>query len=256
MIDEIYVLVRWNVDFTKDAASNSKYHQRIRDMRATKEWEKRRIAVWKRYTMPSLLRQTYQNFRVILLCDGSKRDEWDNLIETLPQDRNIFGLLGTEHWNEWREMLLDNGDEYDRIMFCRLDSDDMYHFTAINKFVVAVREKDRKGKTHIQAMKGYGYDLVSRTVHRWANPSPPFFCVVVDRRDLEKDLSGSMGIAHHGKLGRRAYRIQDEALFCVTINGTNICNRSSVPWKKERIEGSELDLVRKDYGLNADDIAV
>jgi hypothetical protein len=240
MIDLIYVSVRWNLEY-----ADSKYLKKIKKMQASDAWEKARLDIWKRYTMPSLLRQTHREFEVLLLCDPAKKGQNKRLAETLTDRR--FRII--TDWEDMRRQIYDGGKFDDTIMICRLDSDDMYHPKFIETFIEWEPKATVKNKAFIQAMTGYGLNTQSGAICEWNNPSPPFFAILRKRWTMWKDLPGGQGIAHHGKLETRAFRLSGPELFCVTMHGMNICNRPGVSWVGRAIKGEELERVKADYGI-------
>ncbi len=142
-------------------------------------WVKKRIELFNRFTLPSLLNQTFQDFRIFLICGNkhktyTSRQKWNKRVElcygkgrkgTITQDPGYpkpglrieeYGAINTDY-----------------IAITRLDSDDMFHHDAmadVRDNVIMTNER------RCLIFKKY---LLWDTVNRYVYPihhkrSPPF----------------------------------------------------------------------------------
>lgn len=247
MISKVYVVVKWNLNL-----SGSKYDDRIRALRSSDEWELTRLELWKKFTVPSLCRQRHTDFDVLVMCDPKETEQNERLARTFPDPR--FHVVS--EWKKFRETISRIGLPGEKVLFCRIDSDDMYHRNTIHNFIEAIPEAWVVDRRYIQAMSGYCLIVETGKIHRWNNPTPPFFCAIRTRAELRREFPAGPGIVNHSTLASDSYHLKDEPLFCVTVNGSNICNRTSVAWIGEEIHGAEEFKVRKDYGISFDNSGV
>lgn len=196
--------------------------------------------------MPSLLRQSHKNFSVWICCDPAEPSENEELSKTLADPR--FQII--TNWRNQVAELCFKGDPNDPLIFCRMDSDDMYGKRLIQTF----NEKSIKvldsGKNFLQPQSGYAYQILNRKIYRWENPSPAFFAVVMRRNQAERMARGP-ALYHHGHVREKALILNHEPMFCVTLHDVNICNLPRVSWLGEEITDSELETVRAEYGIAA-----
>lgn len=237
---KVFVAVPWNIPITPTAVGFA----RAQSMLAQADWFERRLDIWTRYSMPSLARQSYQDFVVYVLCDPVTAVQNDKLQSTFIDKR--FRLVNGSMY-QVVDQLMKEGSPEDLFVCGRMDSDDMYHGDLLGEFVRLIPEAQRLGKPFIQAACGYALNLESRKVYRWNNPTPSFLCCLVQRKLLLSSITTIW--CDHGKVAVQAVRIMPRPLFCVTMNGLNIFNVSTCCWVGEEVIGAELEQVKKDYGL-------
>jgi len=144
------------------------------------EWVKKRIELFNRFTLPSLLNQTFQNFRIFLLCGNKHKAytstlKWNKRVElcygkgekgTITQDPGYpapgleieeFGKIDTDY-----------------IAITRLDSDDIFHKEAM----ADVRDNVvmTEARSCLMFRKYFVWDRVNQCIYPVHHkPSPPFY---------------------------------------------------------------------------------
>jgi len=144
------------------------------------EWVKKRIELFNHFTLPSLLNQTFQDFRIFLICGNKHKAytsklKWNKRVElcygkgkegTITQDPGYpkpglkieeFGKIDTDY-----------------IAITRLDSDDMFHRDAM----ADVRDNVimTEARSCLMFRKYLIWDRVNRFIYPIHHkPSPPFY---------------------------------------------------------------------------------
>jgi hypothetical protein len=237
---EVIVSIRWNLPM-KAAREGL-----VEGIRARPDWHDRRLELWKRYAMPSLLRQTYCGFEVWLHCDPKEKAQNAQLGEVLTDLR--FKIV--TDWGKHIREFCSKGKPEDPVLFCRMDSDDMYDRFLISHFCDSVDAMRRAGKEYIQPSQGYALNLQNMKIYRWVNPSPAFFAAPLKRQQA-MHMAGGRHICHHGRVCEAAYPLNDRPLFCVTLHEHNVCNSPNIGWVKEEIAAAELANARTEYRISA-----
>jgi len=101
------------------------------------DWVKKRIEFFNRFTLPSLLNQTFQDFRIFLICGNKHKAytsnlKWNKRIE-LCYGKGKTGTITTDPGYPQPAMKIEEFEtiDTDYIVITRVDSDDMLHKTAM-----------------------------------------------------------------------------------------------------------------------------
>lgn len=223
--------VTWNLFFAGRPETHSQ--------RKRLTWYQARWRLWKKYTEPSLLRQTYGAFNVWLLCDPMLKQLTDWMIRKLPDDR--FRVV----YNHNEAARAVASGKPDKIIYARIDNDDILAPDAVRRLVAA----SDSSSEYIQFAEGYVLDTSSGRIWESNNPSPAILAKVGDWRMMAR---GAPAMLHHGKVCDVALRLPSPA-FCITVHGNNVCNRATGNWIKREIVGKEKERVYAEYGLEKAD---
>ena len=199
-------------------------------------WVRERIRIFERFTLASLLNQSFQDFEICLLCGQKNRaiteaHDWDPRVNVL--------------YDRGKEFISKIEDEF--LAISRLDSDDLYHKHAVKVIDQAAKIVDKSKE--LQALvfrKNILWNRISRFLglhYRMCHP-PPFVTRIYPRA-IYKDwlrLSSTLFIPH-GKMIRGRFTAFDlpKHHVCVVKHGTNFSlvkkNKSPHEHTKEDIEG-------------------
>jgi len=217
------------------------------------EWVKKRIELFNRFTLPSLLNQTFQNFRIFLIC-GNKHKEYTSKLK----------------WNKRIELCYGEGDggtittapEYskpglrikkyleidtDYIAITRLDSDDIFHKEAMADVRDNVIMTDER---RCLIFKKYLFwDTINcylRPVHH--KRSPPFITHVFPKaiyKDYDKFASQHF-LAHRSAGGKLPETVELPADRVCVINHEDNISRLKKNRKLNLLSKEERDNLKKD----------
>ena len=237
---KVIVIIPWNLPILSGFMDGV---ERARNEISKPDWFQRRLDIWKRYTMPSLVRQSFQYFQAFLLCDPTTVEQNAILQSTFNDSR--FQIINGSLYQLIDQLYVEDCPD-DLIVCCRIDSDDMYHPNLLMEFFRRLGEV-KDGKIYIQPMHGYALNILTQKVYRWVNPSPAFLCCPAQRRDLKSSIDVIW--CDHGQVAAKSVHITRQPMFCVTLNGLNVFNTADCSWVGEEIVGNELDQVKRDYTL-------
>lgn len=235
---EVIVFVRWNLALggNKKAAK----------AKARPEWHKGRLAIWRNFAMPSLIRQSQKDFEVWLLCDPARKEENGALAATLKDPRfRVVSDFGHQCTKVQKE-----GRADDLYLVCRMDSDDAMHRHLISDLVMAVPLALEWSKPYIQARKGYALNIETGRFYIWNNPSPAFFGTLRRRKQMARGIAP--GICNHSKIAPEAFHLEMPGRFCVGLHRNNILNSPRASWLGRELKEGERDLARLEYGTGKD----
>lgn len=221
----------------------------------TEEWVKYRIELFNKFTLPSLLNQTFQNFRIFLICGNKHKKltsahKWNKRIE-LCYGKGRSGTITTAPGYDKPGLRI---EEFGKIntdygAITRLDSDDMLHREAMMDVHNNVRLSN---KMDILIFRKYLYwDRVNRyvvPVHH--KPSPPFI-IHIFPKNIYKDYDkfASLHFIHHRFTGGRLSSVTE-------LPANRICvinHQQNISRVKRNKKLNVLTLAeRKTLGVNSD----
>lgn len=150
------------------------------DKRLTKEWIEERLALTMNYAVPSLKKQTSQDFSAFFLFDGKSEEDMMAALSGYPALPDNIKFV-----NAWKlaAHIRKDLDCYDYLYAVRLDSDDMYHRT----FVQQLQEYEHKEGTRLLInQNGYIYDSVQNRIAEYYHYSPQFYVIIYKSQDYFK----------------------------------------------------------------------
>lgn len=223
------VRVNWNVRFRRRPKTHAQ--------RTNPDWYQYRWDLWKQYTEPSLLRQTYGDFEVWLRCDRKLRSFTRWMETSLPDKR----FKVTYNWNINCRFLAKSKPE--RVVMIRIDNDDAYAADALETYHAAIPELGDKNT--IQLAEGWVWDHKKNVLFESANPSPAFMALVGDWT-MVKERFPAMG--NHSEAQYTAHRVLGHKWLMV-VHGNNVCNRAFGGWVGRKVTGDERRSVLAEYGI-------
>jgi len=181
-------------------------------------WVKRRIEIFEKYTLRSLLGQAFKEFRIFLQCGSRNRavteaHAWHPQVETCYEGgAKLYGAIDT-----------------DFLAITRIDSDDAFHRHAMAMVQeTAARTARRSGK--LKRVKYYAFkknicwDILNHFVIPHIRPSTPFVTRIYPRIIYKNPpLFNNLHFRAHGGGGlgdRQAVEIAQN-MVCVIKHGLN-----------------------------------
>ena len=223
------------------------------------EWFKRRIELFHKYTLKSLLNQTEQDFIIWL---AFRKEEKNNpLVDTIKiPHKHIFTFGGIPIWDDKKENeekgllkrlkvmlpglrdLVGTAD----IKLINLGSDDMYS----REVVESVKKQEFKIGTVLVHQFGYIYSDNTGQLAEW-NPTtnPPFYTLMMSNETFlnpQKHFEYIKKIKSHEDIVKVFHPIRmPDRRYCVVVHNTNISTLFEHPFKGEEIwdEDSKLNIL-------------
>lgn len=165
------------------------------------DWVKNRVELFNRLTLPTLLNQTFQDFRIFLICGNKHKAytsslKWNKRVE-LCYGKGTDGTITTDPGYPEPKLKIEEFGEIDAdyIAITRLDSDDLFHREAMAdvRDAVNVYELMTAERECMMFRKYIVWDVVNRyifPVHH--KPSPPFYIHIFPKaiyKDYERFAS-------------------------------------------------------------------
>ena len=196
----------------------------------TLAWTKRRIELFKRYNLPSILNQAHDDFLYIVLLDPNL---WwltepllppvDGRIVYCYEDEAVIAAIG----------------EYDEIVLALIDSDDMYSRRAGELMMACPAE-------WMYFKHGYAYDVKRGKLWEYDTiRTGPFFARRIDpkrmtRFDRDKRHPTHVAVRSYNPVELERWQ------FCMTVHGNNT---SSHPQMKHIRKKSVDKKILEDFGI-------
>jgi len=211
-------------------------------------WFRRRIELFHKYTLQSLLKQTEQDFVIWLQFRPEEKD--NPLIKTIKiPHRRIMTFNGICIWDDKKEnskqALLDSltallpelkeivGKE--DVKLINIASDDMYS----DEVVASVKEQPFKARTALTHQLGYVYSISDRLAEWNPTTNPPFYTLMYPNEDFlnpEKHYKFLEGFRSHEDIVKvfNPIRMPDRR-YCVLVHDTNISTIWEHPFRGQEI---------------------
>jgi hypothetical protein len=178
-----------------------------RGRRDPEAWTEKRLAVWRCYTLPSILRQADERWQYWLVCSDGMREVTHphrRAVECDPRVRMVYQAQMAE-----RLRSLPPRQVY---AFARIDSDDLYHPQVVNRVRAAKLDRPL-----LQFNRGFALCAEDGRLYHWQSRSSPFY---VQLFGPEGRSLVSIPDLDHSKVAPRA-RCLGPGHFCVLIHSLN-----------------------------------
>ncbi len=188
----------------------------INGLNLTKEWIDYRIDIFMKYTMKNLMKQTSQDFTVIIKYQEGTKDLIDESLRRYPPLSNQYTFAKKSELNGIITSQLQEKD-YDYLIMTYIDSDDMYHYQYLEKL------KNYHPKADVRYLinqKGYIFDSVNHRLGHWLCKFPTFFALVYKVSDYSQGIRYKIDGRKIGT-GDKQYEILDENNFMITVHQAN-----------------------------------
>jgi len=204
----------------------------------TEDWVKERLDFFQKYALRSLQVQTFQDFRILLLC--GKRFKHITSKWALPTRVERAYDMG-------REFL--KSIDTDFLSVTRLDTDDIYHKNAMEN----VRDKliMSERRECLIFREGYSWNMMNRYLHTHRRrPSPPFYTHIFPKSIYRnwQQYSDEHFMGHGRAGGRLSTTIElPKYRFCVISHDHNVgLYRREI--KNERYGPDDMVRIKKKFG--------
>lgn len=181
--------------------------------RLEKEWIDYRIDIFMKFTMKSLKQQTNQDFQAFILYEKESEVILKEALakyEKLPDNIQFTTLKESKQ-------IADNIRGYDFLYLVRIDSDDMYHKSYIQKL------HDYMPKEETQVLinqNGYLYDSLNHRLSKYYNESPSPYTLIYKTKDYLANFRYKLQGGHPGAI-KLPHEIMDGINFVVTVHAQN-----------------------------------
>jgi len=234
--------------------------------RVTPEWVEYRLELFHKYTLPSVLNQTEQDFELWVLC-GQCYKKITSCYNWHPRVKVIY------NYKDFLRSYLAKSEE-DYLTIGRVDSDDMYHKNALK----VIKENQIKNPNELTGMAFravYSWDRYSNVIFKYYQGHPPQYIHTIPKKrykdydyfmkhHMTKHVGGS-----HNAIALPSYH------FCETRHSQSWTARKKCSWSKIykhavlsketklrglrsgkflAIDKEGLHNILKDFGIKKDDI--
>lgn len=204
----------------------------------TEDWVKERLDFFQRYALRSLQIQTFQDFRILLLC--GKRFKHITSKWALPSRVERAYDMG-------REFLKSVDTDY--ISITRIDTDDIYHKNAMENVRDKLVLSDKRECLIFR--EGYHWDILNRFLRmNRRRPSPPFYTHIFPKTIYKNwQRYSDEHFMGHGKAGGRLDATVElpKYRFCVIRHDHNVgLYRREI--KNEEFGPDEMLKMKKKFG--------
>jgi len=198
----------------------------------TMKWTKRRARLWQKYTLSSILNQTYEDFLYIVLLDPALKDMTRRVLPHRPDKRIIYVYKDRPH--------LMRLQEYDEIVMALIDADDMYSKDA-GKIMMQCKSKwmyFKKGYAlNIKNNKFYEYDTIG---------TGPFWARRINPKELKRFDRDKRHPTHKAVIKQNPEELP-AGNFCVLLHDINTSSRPNMRYViKKR---ADISVLKRRFGL-------
>lgn len=240
-----FVITRFNVGL---------YRRFAKRPGAADAWVKKRIPIFRKYTVGSLLNQSCRNFKFIVLVDAKTPTEHMVSIEDSCQlDTNIITVewdinkrpservQGVEQWRD--EFVRIVGNSCRQAIMTRVDNDDALHCD----FVKTVQNyvADNRGEYCFDFLYGYMHD--TKTKETWLASHKPGSPFITRIESVHHDMGTVYETYHSGMPGIvETVVAKRPPAWMMVIHGNNWTNRM---FDHMKVAERDFEKIRKDFGL-------
>ena len=225
-------------------------------------WLTHRFELFERYCLPSIIGQTCQEFKWIVLFDSTKPDRYNEKIaeyqKECPQLEPVYvrpdsGRFFAQIFRDEvvkrglsRISELENCDNYNRVITTYMDNDDAMNMRFVED--IQKRAAEVSDGTFITYDDGYQYFTNNNYVMRIRYPRNHFMSVV-ERADIElKTIYGYGSHYYIDKIdGARIEHVKNLPMWCEVIHEKNMGNDAYFLRAKMVVDE---DLLNRDFSLN------
>jgi Putative rhamnosyl transferase len=224
-------------------------------------WLRNRVAVFKKFVIPSLLSQTDRDFIVWVAWREEEKNnpivkELLRYMQAIPNFRVIFTYSGVPFWDDkyddetarmrlFRTLkdafpaLMEVTSDCDEIYWLLQPSDDLYDRNTVDSVRKAFRETDAQA---VSFTCGYICNYSTMEVLEYnPNTNPPFFAIKFDRKtffDPGKHMNYTGPYKSHEYIGDKLKLAKFEGRgFLVGTHGENISTHFNHPFGGAKVEG-------------------
>jgi len=180
----------------------------------TEDWVKQRLDIFSKYTLKSLLNQSFSDFEIWALCGSlhkkiTQNYNWNNKVKVM--------------YDKGYQEIMNNNSDY--ISFTRIDSDDLYHRDAMKEVkdnLILTNEL-----TGLIFRKNLLWDTINKYIGRHIRNCPPFFTHIYPKKLVKNwNFYCKTHFVDHGRALRGIKKVKElsDNKACVVKHNTNISN--------------------------------
>ncbi|CAG5078385.1 Putative uncharacterized protein [Thermobacillus xylanilyticus] len=203
-------------------------------------WIRNRIAIFRRYTLRCLQRQTNPDFLALLkvaeesepLLNGPLRKDWEDFP---PHVR-----FGSERTCVEAIRAFTSG--YDELFVARLDSDDLYRRTFVQ---LLMDWKPKPGTVALINQNGYMWDTIENVMAEVYHFSPQFYTYIYKTKDYLDGYRVKLPGKGHGFVIKLPHELLPGRNYVNVVHGAN-ASRKKVP-AKGRLSEQQMKAVLSEF---------
>jgi hypothetical protein len=143
-----------------------------------KDWIENRMKIFMNYTLKSLLGQSNQSFIALVRYDRSTVKLIKQALSKYPPLPPNIKFIDS---NSYNSEIIKSARGYDHLYIVRLDSDDLYN----KSFIQKLHDYNPKPETQVLISRnGYIYDSVNHRIAKYFHKSPPYHALVYRVEDF------------------------------------------------------------------------
>ncbi|WP_158737184.1 glycosyltransferase family A protein [Alteribacillus sp. YIM 98480] len=203
----------------------------------TKEWIENRMDIFMNYAMKSLSNQTNNNFIALVRYEDCTKNLIREALRKYDKvPNNVIFVKNSKFSRHIKKLII----HYDYFYLVRLDSDDMYHKTYIQRLYDFKHNTDTKVLIN---RKGFVYNSLTNQMATYSNPSPPFYTLIYKTDDYLNGVRYS--IPKHRDAIKLPHKILKGYNFIVNIHSINTSSKFNN--KNKIMNPSKVSTILKEF---------
>lgn len=179
-----------------------------------RDWIENRMKIFMNYTLKSLKGQSNQNYIALVRYDRSTEKLIRQALSKYPPLPPNIKFIDANSYN--RE-IINSAKGYDHLYIVRLDSDDLYSKSYIQK----LHDYNPKPRTQVLISRsGYIYDSVNHRIAKYFHKSPPYHALVYRVQDFINGKRHRLPKGHWSAL-ELTHELLDGANFISHVHSQN-----------------------------------
>jgi len=195
------------------------------------KWCANRVDLFEKYTLPSVLNQSFPHFKWIIGFDTVITDEVAELLERLKSHPRIVPIISNNRPGEGKGFMLEMiakileiGGTEENVLTCRLDTDDLIHRDYVSAMHTAGRSAENNNAVPSVLEFPYGAQAHNGKLFAYVYLNNPFLGVV---ERPSNEMKTAFGFAHHE--APKVFSVRETAtaqpMWAQMIHGSNAANQ-------------------------------
>jgi len=198
----------------------------------TAAWTERRVALWRRFTLPSILAQTVDDWRYVVLLDPALRTLTERLLPEPHDPRVIYCYEDGPALEALRER--------EEIILALIDGDDMYSRRAGESMLACTAP-------WMYFKRGYALDRTSGGFwHYDTIGTGPFFARRINPRSMTAFDRDKRHPNHKAVIEQNPAVLADGS-FCVVLHGANTSSHPAMRYVL-RDKPADPEILKREFG--------
>ncbi|SDI21290.1 Putative rhamnosyl transferase [Alteribacillus persepolensis] len=205
----------------------------------TEKWIQHRMQIFMNNTRKSLENQTNQNFIALVRYEDSTEEIVKNALSKYKKlPRNIIFVKESTV----DDFIKSKIQGYNYVYLARLDSDDMYHKSMVNRLH---KYSPKPGTKVLINQNGFIYHSANNAMATYRKESPPFFILIYKTADYLN------GVRHPITKHKEAIRLPHEILrgqnFIVTVHSSNTSSKFKTRNNNMQVNPRQARKILRDF---------